>query len=150
MVADWAGRNLKLLPVILLAVTLAVVGSFLVVAKTTQEPPPSEADRISDVGTLLVVMQPGCDACTHFEERVAPGYKQTTQSNIAPVRYIDINDVQRQKTYRLKTGIRGTPTLLMIDGFGQEIGRSLGSPPTSAGLANLVDRYAARMTRKGI
>jgi hypothetical protein len=150
MIADWAERNLKVLPVILLAAALAVAAVGLLVAKTTQEPPPLETTRISNAGTLLVVMQAGCGACTYFEERVAPSYKRTAQSAIAPVRYIDIREVQGQKAYRLKAGVFATPTLLMIDGFGREVGRSVGSPSTGAGLASLVDRYTARMTRKGI
>jgi hypothetical protein len=150
MLGDWAERNLKLIPVIVFVAIATVSAGFLLAAKAVQEPPPREADRISYAGTLLVVMQAGCGACTYFEDNVAPEYQRTEQAGLAPLRYIDATEVGSQTAYRLKTGIFGTPTLLMIDGFGREVGRSVGSPSNGEALAKLVDRYAARMTRKGV
>jgi hypothetical protein len=150
MIANWAEKNLKLIPAFIGTVTLVIGFSVLLLANAVQEPPPSEADRISDIGTLLVVMQAGCGACTYFEQKVAPAYERTPQAATTLMRYIDISEVRQQQTYHLKSGVFGTPTIVMIDGFGREVGRKVGSPATGDDLARLVERYAARMTRKGV
>jgi hypothetical protein len=150
MVADWAERNLKLVAIILFVATTGIFAGGLTAAARLQEPPPTEAERIFDHGTLLVVMQDGCGPCTYFSENIGPKYRRTAQGRDAPLRYIDIRDVRSSKTYRLTKGVFATPTLLMIDGFGREVGRHIGSPTTVEDLAAMVDGYAAKMKRKGV
>jgi thiol-disulfide isomerase/thioredoxin len=149
MLSDWAEKNLGLLVAILFVGSVTLVAGGLLAAKAVQEPPPAESAAISDTGVVLVVMQNGCGPCKHFEEKVAPRYKRMEQSATAPVRYIDISEVGGQKKYRLAGGVRGTPTILMINRFGREVGRSIGSPATSEDFAKLVDKHTERMNRRG-
>jgi hypothetical protein len=148
MLLEWAERNVKLLPGLLFGVALTVVALALWIGAALGEKPPLEASRLSDTGTLLVVMQDGCGPCRYFAENVGPKYKRSAQAEHAPLRYIDIRDLSSTKRYQTK-GAYATPTLLMIDGFGREVGRSVGSPRTVEDLTRLVDRHMPRMLRKG-
>jgi hypothetical protein len=149
MLLEWAERNVKLLPGLLLGATVTAVAVGLWIGSALAEKAPLESSRISDNGTLLVVMQDGCGPCTYFAENIGPKYRRSEQAEKAPLRYIDIRDLSANKTYQTK-GAFATPTLLMIDGFGREVGRSVGSPHTVDDLKQMVDRHLPRMLRKGV
>lgn len=158
----WIEKNVVLVLVLATAVmsALVAVGLASVVnykyrvegfAQSTEQaerPAPTVVSgqvRRTEPGMLLVVMSDSCHWCDRFRDELDPKYRRSEQSDRAPLRYIDIADVNDQRRYRLKGAVRSTPTLIVLDSDGQEVGRYVGYPGNFARLTAVVDQQVRKM-----
>lgn len=75
---------------------------------------------------LLMLEQPGCPWCKRFNEEIAPGYANTQEGKIAPLRRVDITEDWPKDLAGIRKE-RLTPTFVLIDN-GEEIDRLRGYP----------------------
>jgi thioredoxin-related protein len=134
-----------------LVLTIAVLASGVATAGLAlalrQTAPPADIERISDRGTVLVVMRDGCGWCTKFQDNIGPKYRMSVQQADAPMRYIDAEDLNESRTYKISKKVWSTPTIVLVDTYGREVSRSVGYPGTLERLASFVDRNSGRMSR---
>ncbi|MDY8107983.1 transcriptional regulator [Fulvimarina sp. 2208YS6-2-32] len=76
---------------------------------------------------LIMLEQPGCVWCKAFDEEIAPAYARSGESQIAPLRRVDITqdwpaDLEDVRKERL------TPTFVLLDDGGTEVDRMRGYP----------------------
>lgn len=76
---------------------------------------------------LLMFESPICEWCEAWNEEVGPIYPKTSEGSRAPLRRVNIYD-ERPVDLRNIEGIRFTPTFVLIDAAGKEIGRINGYP----------------------
>jgi hypothetical protein len=125
--------------------TCSVFALGLAASLSLRAPPPTEAERISDTGTLVVVMRDGCGWCDKFRDELGPKYRRSPQQAIAPLTYIDAETVTGHQRYRFRSPVYGTPTLVLFDKWGREVGRHPGYPGSIERLASIVDQYTRKM-----
>jgi thioredoxin-related protein len=133
--------------VLVLAVLTSGVAAAGLALALHQTAPPADMERISDTGTVLVVMRDGCGWCTKFQEDIGPKYRMSEQQAGAPMRYIDAEDFNDSRTYKSSKKVYATPTVVLVDTYGREVSRSVGYPGTLERLATFVDRNTGRMSR---
>jgi len=75
---------------------------------------------------LLMFEQPGCPWCRRWHEEVGPGYEKSAEGKIAPLRRLQLG--QRAAAYSLKQSVTVTPTFIVVDDNGREVGRITGYP----------------------
>jgi len=74
---------------------------------------------------LVMVEQPGCVYCQRWNEEIAPAYPKTEEGSFAPLRRVDITDVDEEvETAR---AVVFTPTFLLVED-NVELGRLEGYP----------------------
>ncbi|MDY8110555.1 thioredoxin family protein [Fulvimarina sp. 2208YS6-2-32] len=76
---------------------------------------------------LLVFEQAGCPYCLKFDMEIAPDYAQSEVGRRAPLRRVDIFDDRRGGYDDIEPAVF-TPTFVMIDDAGEEVGRLQGYP----------------------
>ncbi len=76
---------------------------------------------------LIMFEQPGCPFCRAFDQEIAPDYPRSAAGKIAPLRRADIFDDRRGGIPGL-TPAYFTPTFVVVDDAGQEVGRLEGYP----------------------
>jgi hypothetical protein len=145
VLSDLAERNAARLPYLIGAGLCLLASAGLALAVKFKEPLPAATERISDTGTLLVVMRDGCGWCDKFQEELGPTYRRSDLQSRAPLRYVDAADVMGVKSYKLKSPVYGTPTLVMLDTFGREVGRYPGYPGSMANLNTQVEKFLRRV-----
>jgi hypothetical protein len=145
VLADLAERHASRLPYFIGAGVCLLASAGLALAVKFKEPLPDVTDRISDTATLLVVMRDGCGWCDKFQEELGPKYRRSDLQRRAPLRYVDAADVMGVKSYKLKSPVYGTPTLVMLDTFGREVGRYPGYPGSIANLNAQVEKFLRRV-----
>lgn len=75
---------------------------------------------------LLMMEQPGCPWCAHFDSEIAPAWPKTPEGRLAPLRRVDITGPWPDDLSGVAKE-RFTPTFVLIDD-GKEIGRLRGYP----------------------
>ncbi|MEN3794365.1 thioredoxin fold domain-containing protein [Fulvimarina sp. MAC3] len=75
---------------------------------------------------LLMLEQPGCPWCKRFNEEIAPGYANSAEGEIAPLRRVDITEDWPKDLAHIRKE-RLTPTFVLMDN-GEEIDRLRGYP----------------------
>ena len=76
---------------------------------------------------LLVVEQVGCAVCAQFHREIVPAYNASPEADIAPLVFVDLRGDLPEGVV-LATRPFVTPTFVLIDPQGQEIGRITGYP----------------------
>ena len=76
---------------------------------------------------LLMLERPGCIWCARFDAEIAPAYPKTEAGRTAPLRRVDIHDDRRGGIDTLVPAVF-TPTFVLVDDEGREIGRLEGYP----------------------
>ena len=91
----------------------------------------AQAQDAPSVGTggmrLLVVEQEGCVYCAQFHREIAPAYNASPESLIAPLQSVNILGPWPEGV-QLSPAPFVTPTFVLIDASGHEIGRITGYP----------------------
>lgn len=92
---------------------------------------------------LIVVESYGCGWCKRLRKDLAPEYLSSTyHTEVAPLVYADINSSAVRKL-TLDAPINSTPTLLMVDREGNELGRLTGYPGSISRMMRFVGKYAS-------
>ncbi|RFC66567.1 thioredoxin family protein [Fulvimarina endophytica] len=81
----------------------------------------------ADAAELLMFEQKGCPYCARFDAEIAPDYPDSRSGRIAPLRRVDIFD-DRTGGYDEVQPAVFTPTFVLVDGAGREVGRLEGYP----------------------
>lgn len=76
---------------------------------------------------LLMFEQPGCPYCARFDAEIAPGYPDSAAGELAPLRRVDIHE-DRTGGYEGLENAVFTPTFVLVDDEGNEVGRLTGYP----------------------
>jgi thioredoxin-related protein len=76
---------------------------------------------------LLMFESAICEWCEAWNEEIGPIYPKTSEGRRAPLRRVDIYD-ERPADLRHIEGVRFTPTFVLIDDRGAEVGRINGYP----------------------
>ncbi len=76
---------------------------------------------------LVMFDDPGCVWCRKWLKEVGPGYPHTDEGRKAPLRRVYIRE-QSSSGVALKTAITATPTFVVADDAGNEVGRITGYP----------------------
>lgn len=76
---------------------------------------------------LVMFDDPTCVYCKRWLAEVGPGYPKTDEGKIAPLRRILIRD-QGKAGITLKLPVNATPTFVLVDDAGGEVGRITGYP----------------------
>ena len=137
--------NVNRLLALMAAVVSFVAAAGLAVVLLLKAPLPAPGEPLFDTPTLIVAISDGCGWCDRFRDELDPQYRNSDFESRAPLRYVDAGELMRDPSYRLKSGIRGTPTLIMADTYGREVGRYAGYPGDYDTLASQVERMLKRV-----
>lgn len=74
---------------------------------------------------LVMFDDPACVWCRKWLREVGPGYPHSEEGQLAPLRRVDIN-AQRTAGLTLKVPVTATPTFVVADDDGREVGRIVG------------------------
>jgi thioredoxin-related protein len=96
---------------------------------------------------LVMYDKAGCVWCNRFERDIGRRYSSIDVSRDAPLRRVDIHD-QRRSGVDLEEPVLYTPTFVLADDNGAEIGRITGYQGEEAFWANLDDLLRARPGRR--
>jgi hypothetical protein len=81
----------------------------------------------ANAAELLMVEQKGCVWCQRFDAEIAPGYGNTEEGRLAPLRRVDLRQPW-PAGITVNEGARLTPTFILIGDDGREVGRFVGYP----------------------
>ncbi len=76
---------------------------------------------------LIMVEQRGCVWCQRFDAEIAPAYPKTAEGQRAPLRRVALG-APWPAGVTVKEGARFTPTFILLDDAGLEVGRFIGYP----------------------
>lgn len=76
---------------------------------------------------LLMFESDDCTWCDRWDAEIGPAYPKTDDGKRAPLRRVDIHDA-RPDDLRDVEGVRFTPTFVLLDDQGRELGRINGYP----------------------
>ena len=68
-----------------------------------------------------------CEWCEAWHEEIGPIYPKTAEGRRAPLRTVDIHDPRPDDLAAIE-GVRFTPTFVLLDDRGREVGRINGYP----------------------
>ena len=91
---------------------------------------------------LIVVESKGCGWCKRLRDDLAPQYQQSGEHALAPLVYANINGFTL-RGLNLEEPVYVTPTLLMVNSDGKELGRIRGYP----GSFDRMRRFVRQHTR---
>ena len=94
-----------------------LLGALLVVAEA----------RAVSAAELVMFEQDYCSWCERWHEEIGVVYAKTTEGRRAPLRKVDIHEALPGDLAHLKVG-RFTPTFVLLDDAGREVGRLRGYP----------------------
>ena len=130
----------NLLP-ILIVLTLASAYGFWyqrsrgkVKVKSTKQPAISAADIGSELGSRVTLVQFSSAFCTPC--RATRALLTDITAELDDVTHVDI-DAEKNLDLVRRLDIRSTPTTLVLDKFGVEVGRAVGAPKRAEVLATL-------------
>jgi thioredoxin-related protein len=99
----------------------------------------------SPAAELLMFESDSCQWCRVWHAEIGPIYPKTSEGKKAPLRTVDI-DAPRPDDLDHIQGIRFTPTFVLIDEGGREIGRINGYPGQDF-FWGLLDKLIAKLPR---
>lgn len=109
------------LPVILATAAAIVVGAAAAhVRAARDDSSPASASRLE----LVVFEVRSCLICSLVHQHIHPLYQQSPQSRTAPMRFVDLNEVD-EKALGLTTPITTVPTIVLME-EGREVARLTG------------------------
>lgn len=76
---------------------------------------------------LVMFDDPSCVYCRKWLSEVGPGYPHSEEGKLAPLRRVGIAE-QRRSGVQLKLPVTATPTFVVADAAGREVGRITGYP----------------------
>jgi thioredoxin-related protein len=76
---------------------------------------------------LVMFEDPGCVWCRRWHAEIGPSYPNTAEGRRAPLRRVHIRD-QELAGVTLSARVTGTPTFVVADDNGAEVGRIAGYP----------------------
>jgi thioredoxin-related protein len=76
---------------------------------------------------LLMIEQVGCYVCTAFNRDVAPAYRASAENDVAPLIHADLRGALPEGV-TLTSRPFVTPTFILLNTDGQEVGRLIGFP----------------------
>jgi len=79
-----------------------------------------------EAAQLVMVEQPGCIYCAAWNEEIAPAYPKTEAGEFAPLRREQLRALPDSLT--LHRPVLFTPTFILVDDGGNELGRLEGYP----------------------
>lgn len=74
-----------------------------------------------------MVEQAGCHYCAQWKKEIGPIYPKTAEGQFAPLQMIDIS-VRDPEAFRYARRVTFTPTFVLVDETGAELGRIEGYP----------------------
>ena len=77
--------------------------------------------------SLIMFREPACPWCEAWDNDIGESYHLTEEGRTAPVRHIDMTENRPEDLAHIK-GIRYSPTFVLIEKGGREIGRITGYP----------------------
>ncbi len=83
--------------------------------------------RVSVAAELVMFESDACPWCAAWHAEIGPIYPKTAEGKAAPLRTVDIDD-PRPSDLDHVTGVRFTPTFVLLDDDGNEVGRINGYP----------------------
>jgi hypothetical protein len=81
----------------------------------------------ADAAELLMFEERGCPWCLRWKQEVGVGYPRTPEGQRAPLRMIEM-PAQAPPGVTLALPVRVSPTFVLVDDSGREIGRITGYP----------------------
>lgn len=75
---------------------------------------------------LVMFEAPGCAWCEAWMEEIGPIYPKTDEAAKAPLRIVDLTDKPLPADIKTTEPVRMTPTFVLVDDAGQELGRITG------------------------
>ena len=104
-------------------------------------PPEEEEDEDAPKSYRLLVFETKtCGWCVKFRRDMAPSYASSSYQRRAPLTYIQMRSGDEQR-YKLKGGVRGTPTFVLVDSTGREVGRYPGYPGNRQHFFAFLDKH---------
>lgn len=103
---------------------------------------------------LVMFETRGCPWCKLWHQQVGPGYEKSSEGRRAPLRRVDLADVEKTGV-ALAAPVTASPTFVLAD-KGKEVGRITGYPGTDffwgllGELLNKLDRGAHRKIQKAV
>ena len=85
------------------------------------------AASASSAAELLMFEQAGCPFCRKFDSEIAPDYPRSRAGRVAPLRRVNIYKDRRGGYVGLDPAVF-TPTFVLMDDAGGEVGRLTGYP----------------------
>ena len=102
--------------------------------KSTKQPAISAADIGSELGSRVTLVQFSSAFCTPC--RATRALLTDITADLDDVKHVDI-DAEKNLDLVRRLDIRSTPTTLVLDKFGVEVGRAVGAPKRAEVLATL-------------
>ncbi|MEN3791656.1 thioredoxin fold domain-containing protein [Fulvimarina sp. MAC3] len=81
----------------------------------------------SPAAELLMFERDGCPYCARFDAEIAPDYPHSEAGRIAPLKRVDITDDRRGGYEDIAPAVF-TPTFVLMNDAGKEVGRLKGYP----------------------
>lgn len=103
--------------------------------------------RGASCAELVMVEQQGCEWCEVWNRDIGPGYHQTSEGKIAPLRRVDIHDELPDDLAFIR-GLVYTPTFVLVHD-GREVGRILGYPGEDF-FWGLLEQLVAKLPRRSM
>ncbi len=85
------------------------------------------APSLGNAAELLMFESDDCIWCDAWNEEIGPIYPKTAEGRRAPLRRVDIHAARPQDLQNIE-GVRFTPTFVLTDDQGREVGRINGYP----------------------
>jgi len=101
---------------------------------------------VAGAGELIMYRTPGCPWCAAWDAQIGPIYPKTEIGQRAPLRMVDIADVQTSGI-TLQRPVRYSPTFVLADD-GREVGRIEGYPGEDF-FWGLLDDLVLKLPRPG-
>ena len=86
------------------------------------------ASSVGEAAELVMFEEDGCVWCERWLTEVGPVYAKTEEGARAPLRQVDIHDRRPKDLANIKPWPVFTPTFVLLDDDGAEVGRVVGYP----------------------
>lgn len=104
------------------------------------------SSRDVDAAELVMFESDTCEWCDAWHAEIGPIYPKTSEGRTAPLRIVDIH-APRPPDLAAIEGVRYTPTFVLLDDDGQEVGRINGYPGEDF-FWGLLDELIAKLPRR--
>ncbi len=125
-------------------VLVAICGGIyfgLPAAAPPARPAAGAVGEVANQGMRLVVFETAsCGWCVKFRKEIAPVYLETSYQVRAPLEYVSLRR-STSPEFKLTRSVNLTPTFVLVDRDGREVGRTVGFPQTSGQFYSFLDKY---------